>query len=98
FAALADALVTLLNAEVHFIGSADDRAAMNRIDELSERAHVFHIGLPLPHVVAAISICDLFIGNDSGLSHIAAAVGTPMIVLWGPVNLSMARPARESQC
>jgi ADP-heptose:LPS heptosyltransferase len=39
-----------------------------------------------------IANCDLFIGNDSGLSHLAAAVGTPLIVLWGAANLEMARP------
>jgi ADP-heptose:LPS heptosyltransferase len=51
----------------------------------------------LPEVVAVVAACDLFIGNDSGLSHIAAAVKTPVVVLWGPANLNMARPEAPAE-
>jgi ADP-heptose:LPS heptosyltransferase len=33
---------------------------------------------------AIMSECDLFLGNDSGGFHLAAAVGTPQVVLFGP--------------
>jgi ADP-heptose:LPS heptosyltransferase len=39
-----------------------------------------------------IAACDLFIGNDSGLSHIAAATGRRMIVPWGSAGLNLCRP------
>lgn len=35
---------------------------------------------------AILERCDLFIGNDSGLSHVAAAVGTPQVVLYSVVR------------
>ena len=35
-------------------------------------------------VAAALKCCSAFIGNDSGLSHLAAAVGLPTLALFGP--------------
>jgi ADP-heptose:LPS heptosyltransferase len=92
FAALADQLAFHHAARVHFLGSAEDRPCLEQISRLAQSSHSFHCALPLQEVVAMIAACDLFIGNDSGLSHIAAAVETPLIVLWGPANLNMARP------
>jgi ADP-heptose:LPS heptosyltransferase len=37
--------------------------------------------IPLPEVAAVIKECVLFIGNDSGLGHVAAGVGTPAVVV-----------------
>ena len=34
----------------------------------------------------------LYIGNDSGISHLAAAVGTPTIVLFGPTDPAIWAP------
>ncbi|MEP6716704.1 MAG: glycosyltransferase family 9 protein [Terriglobia bacterium] len=41
-------------------------------------------GTPLTEVERIIRDADLFVGNDSGPAHIAAAVGTPAVVLFGP--------------
>jgi ADP-heptose:LPS heptosyltransferase len=38
----------------------------------------------LVDLAALLAGCDLAIGNDSGLSHVAAAAGTPAIVVFGP--------------
>jgi ADP-heptose:LPS heptosyltransferase len=40
--------------------------------------------LDLPQVAACLARCVIFIGNDSGLMHIAAATGIPTIGLFGP--------------
>lgn len=42
--------------------------------------------LSLEESVAAISMCDLIIGIDSGLLHIAAALGVPCVGLWGATS------------
>ena len=40
--------------------------------------------LELPQVAACLARCAIFIGNDSGLMHIAAATGIPTLGLFGP--------------
>lgn len=43
-------------------------------------------GWPLLDCVALIKASPLFLGNDSGLMHMSAAVGTPTLALFGPSN------------
>jgi heptosyltransferase-3 len=47
---------------------------------------------PLPDVAALLAGAALFLGNDSGISHLAAAVGTPGVVLFGPTDARRWRP------
>jgi ADP-heptose:LPS heptosyltransferase len=96
FAALADELHRLYRAHVHFLGAAADKPLLDSIAELAAYPHSYHCSFRLPQVVAAIAACNLFIGNDSGLAHIGAAVGTPLVVLWGSANLRMARPCADA--
>ncbi|MBM9402680.1 glycosyltransferase family 9 protein [Gluconacetobacter azotocaptans] len=42
----------------------------------------------LPQVAALLARCQGFIGNDSGLMHLSAAVGTPTLGLFGPSRMS----------
>jgi len=42
--------------------------------------------LPLPLAAAALARCRLFVGNDSGMAHLAAALGIPTVVLFGPTE------------
>lgn len=48
--------------------------------------------LSLPEVTALLSQARLFIGNDSGIAHIAAAVATPSVVIFGSSNTAHWRP------
>ncbi|HEV8592872.1 MAG TPA: glycosyltransferase family 9 protein, partial [Pyrinomonadaceae bacterium] len=42
--------------------------------------------LTLPEITALASKARLFVGNDSGIAHIAAAVNTPSVVIFGSSN------------
>ncbi len=42
--------------------------------------------LSLPEITALASRAKLFVGNDSGIAHIAAAVNTPTVVIFGSSN------------
>jgi ADP-heptose:LPS heptosyltransferase len=83
FAGLADALAPGQRvAVVH--GPADD-AAVSRLTTLLPRARVL-AALPLPVLGAVLSRAGLFVGNDSGVSHLAAAYGAPTFALFGPTD------------
>jgi ADP-heptose:LPS heptosyltransferase len=43
-------------------------------------------GLPLLRLSALLSLCELYIGSDSGVSHLAAATGIPAITVFGPTD------------
>lgn len=48
--------------------------------------------LTLPEVVACLQRAGLFIGNDSGLMHLAAAAGAPTMGLFGPTDAATYAP------
>lgn len=97
FARVADELSVRAQARVLFLASAAEKGKVAYISTLCRYQHDFDITLTLPEVVAAIAQADVFIGNDSGLAHIAAAVGTREVVIWGAANLNMARPIAAPQ-
>ena len=41
---------------------------------------------PLPALAAILEKCAAFVGHDSGITHLAAAVGTPTLALFGPTD------------
>jgi len=48
--------------------------------------------LSLPDLVALLSMASAYVGNDSGPTHVAAAVGIPCVALFGPVDVERFRP------
>jgi len=40
----------------------------------------------IANLPALLSLCHLFLGNDSGAMHVAAAVGLPVIAIFGPTD------------
>ncbi|MCW5547996.1 MAG: glycosyltransferase family 9 protein [Opitutaceae bacterium] len=42
--------------------------------------------LPLNELLNRLASCRLFIGHDSGISHLAAAAGAPCVLLFGPTD------------
>ena len=51
--------------------------------------------LPLAELAHRLAGCRAFIGHDSGISHLAAAVGLPCLVLWGETVEDIWRPSGE---
>ncbi|UJS17949.1 MAG: glycosyltransferase family 9 protein [Candidatus Jettenia sp.] len=51
--------------------------------------------LPLPNLAAIIKQCNVFIGNDSGITHLAAAVGVHTIAIFGSTDPNVWGPRGE---
>ncbi len=70
-----------------------DQASL--VDELRRSASASVVAfkdLSLPEVTALLARARLFVGNDSGIAHIAAAVQTPSVVIFGSSNTAHWRP------
>ena len=52
-------------------------------------------GLPLAELAQRIQSCVAFVGHDSGITHLAAAVGLPCVVLWADTLEEVWRPQGE---
>jgi heptosyltransferase-2 len=50
---------------------------------------------PLPELAQMLQQCAGFIGHDSGISHLAAAVGLPGLILWGETTEQIWRPPSD---
>jgi heptosyltransferase-2 len=85
FSALADRLVEAAGASIVLLGAATDRPLLERIAAGMSRQRAF---IPPPQSIgttaAILERCRLFVGNDSGPMHLAAAVGTPVVGIFGP--------------
>jgi heptosyltransferase III len=77
---------------IFFVGEADQA-----ILAVLERAFagmnvIFARDLPLPMVAAVMTRARRYFGHDTGVSHLAAAVGIPATVLFGPTDPSVWAP------
>jgi heptosyltransferase-2 len=87
FAALADRLAGNLGAEIILFGSAGERDVAERIESLS-RAKIHNVAgqTRLRELAALLAECKVVVTNDTGAMHVAAAVGTPVVAVFGPTN------------
>ncbi|HEY7091543.1 MAG TPA: glycosyltransferase family 9 protein [Ktedonobacterales bacterium] len=94
FAAVANALVERHNAQVIFLGGAEDIERSREAAALVDRnAHVLAGRCSLKVTAALIERATLYIGNDSAPLHIAGAVGTPAVGIFGPSDWVEFAPA-----
>jgi ADP-heptose:LPS heptosyltransferase len=63
------------------------------VEEQSEgNADIVVRDLSLPQVAALLAVCPIYVGNDSGISHLAGVVGSCGVVLFGPSDPSTWAP------
>ncbi len=73
---------------VVFTGPAEDDLFLDRVEKFCQSQEVtVHAGdADLTALAALLSYCGAYVGNDSGVSHLAAAAGAPTIALFGPTD------------
>jgi len=84
FAAVGDALMKQYGAKIVVVGAEHERRLAGKLTQKMEEKPIDLTGkTSLLQLAALLERCHLFIGNDSAPMHIAAAVGTPVIGLFG---------------
>ena len=77
--------------ECVLISSGAEREQLEAIAGGNNRIH-YAAGLPIEHLAVLIKRSKGFIGNDSGPLHIAAAIGIPVVGLFGPAAPQFTAP------
>ena len=93
FAELNDKLQNDLNANVILTGAKDELDVSREVFEKSKIKPIILTGkTSLDEAVAVLSEIDLLVSNDMGLAHVAPAVGTKTLVIFGPTNPKTTQP------
>lgn len=93
YAVLADRCVDTLGAQILLLGSKEELQVSRRVtDRMHNKPIVLTGQTDIADVVAVLSIADMLITNDTGPAHIAAALGRPTLVIFGPTNPLTTRP------
>jgi ADP-heptose:LPS heptosyltransferase len=92
FIALADGLRRSRFEVLFLLGPAElERLSNADLGRLRDAA-TCAANLPLSQVVARLSCARAFVGNDSGVTHLAAAMGLRTIALFGPTDPTQYAP------
>ena len=80
----------LFGSRLLLVGGEAEEGRLERLAEIApcEVAR----SLPLVDLAVRLSACRVFLGHDSGITHLAAAAGLSTIVLWGDTNESVWKP------
>jgi heptosyltransferase III len=92
FASLGDTLSAKYHLPVIFTAGPTENRVLEQVQGSARVSHTCWADLELEELFALIAGCRLFVGNDSGPTHAAAALGKPVVVVWGSSNYIAWRP------
>ena len=83
-------------ADTLVFGSSRDEKSIGELLGLLAVAHPHIVlNMPVPRFAALINVCDVFLCNNSGPLHLAAAMGVPAVSMMGPTDYDLWRPLGE---
>lgn len=74
------------------IAAASEQKVLNELSDAARIPVSCFSNLTLPEIAVLAARAKIFVGNDSGIAHIAAAVKTPSVVIFGSSNRNHWRP------
>jgi heptosyltransferase-2 len=87
FAELANRLQSQKDADVILFGTNAEAVVSSAISAEMRKSPIDFTGkTAIADLPALLSRCHLFVGNDSGAMHVAAAVGLPVVAVFGPTD------------
>ena len=93
YAKLNDLLQKELNANVLLVGTKDELDVSNNVAEKSRLKPLILTGkTSLSEAISILKQVDLLVSNDMGLAHIAPAIGTKTLAIFGPTRFETTQP------
>ena len=86
YAHVASTLAKKLNAAISLFAGPNERELQTEVANMMDVPPILVKTNDLRQLAALISACDVYVGNDTGPMHIAAAVDTPVVALFGSTN------------
>jgi len=86
FAETADRLIREQNTIVLALSGPNETEYIDELESLMEEGPLIRPRTTIRQAAALIEAADVLVGNDNGLRHIATAVGTPTVAVFGPAN------------
>jgi ADP-heptose:LPS heptosyltransferase len=85
-------VIRALDRPVRLIVGEADTAAALAVEECLGHSLPRGLNLPLEELAARLAGCNAYVGNDSGVSHLAGLCGARTVVLFGPTSPAVWRP------
>lgn len=96
FARLAEKVASHFGLAIVAVGSADEKPTVQQLQACSGVPVSNFAGLTdIPELVALLNGAKLVVSNDTGPGHIAAAMGMPLVIIFGPVNPARIMPYKR---
>ncbi|MGB5872101.1 MAG: glycosyltransferase family 9 protein [Bacteroidota bacterium] len=92
YALLADRLVEVFGATILLTWGPGQLQEAREVASLMKHAPLIPPPTSLSELGALLKRCSILVSNDSGPMHIAAAVGTPVLGIYGPTNPTLQGP------
>ena len=96
YAELADKLALHYDATILLLHGPGEEALTHNIQKVMQSPAISHAPETIRELGAFLSCCDLVVCNDSGPMHLAAALGVPMVAIFGPTDHVAWHPMSEN--